>query len=74
METRLKMMTNQDTIIVRVLKAKYFPTENFLKAKLEHNPSFVWRSIHVSWVGVTKGLQWRLGNGNSCFIYSKFLE
>lgn len=57
-------MTNHDIIVAKVFKAKYFLSVDFLDAQLGHNPSFVWRSIHASWVVVKEGLQWRIGNGN----------
>ncbi|PNX86605.1 ribonuclease H, partial [Trifolium pratense] len=43
-----KLLTNHDTILSRVFKAKYYSKEGFLDAKLGHNPSYVWRSIHAS--------------------------
>lgn len=53
-------MTNHDIIVAKVFKAKYFLSVDFLDAQLGHNPSFVWRSIHASWVVVKEGLQWRI--------------
>jgi len=58
-----KLATNHDTIVSRVFKAKYFPRGNFIDAKLGHNPSFIWRSIHASQVVVKGGLRWRIGDG-----------
>lgn len=58
-------MTNHDIIVAKVFKAKYFLSVDFLDAQLGHNPSFVWRSIHASWVVVKEGLQWRISNDNS---------
>lgn len=40
-----KLLTNLDTLIGRIFKAKYFPDEDFLNAQLKHNPSFTWRSM-----------------------------
>jgi hypothetical protein len=56
-------------MLSRVFKAKYYPREGFLEAKLGHNPSYVWRSIHASQVVVRRGLRWRLGNGNSINVW-----
>nr|KYP34809.1 Transposon TX1 uncharacterized [Cajanus cajan] len=50
-----KFLTNQDAIVTRVFKAKYFPRGDFLGANLGHNPSFTWRSIHASQVVVRAG-------------------
>ena len=40
-----RLLTNQDTMVAKVFKAKYFLLVDFKNA---HNPSFVCRSIHVS--------------------------
>jgi hypothetical protein len=34
-----------------------------LDAKLDHNPRYVWRSIHASQVFVKRGIRWRIGDG-----------
>lgn len=64
-------MTNQDIIVAKVFKVKYFPTVDFLEAQLGHNPSFIWRSIHASWVVVEEGLQWRIGDDNSIIAWTQ---
>jgi hypothetical protein len=64
-----QLLTNQDTILSRVFKAKYYPKTGFLEANLGHNPSHAWRCIHVSQVVVRRGLRWRLGNGNSINVW-----
>lgn len=40
-----RIMTNPDTLIARIYKAKYFPQCNFLESSLSHKPSFVWKSL-----------------------------
>jgi ribonuclease HI len=63
------LLTNQDTILSKVFKAKYYPKEGFLDAKLGHNPSYVWRSIQASQVVVRSGLRWRVGNGANIDVW-----
>jgi hypothetical protein len=63
------LLTSHDTILSRVFKAKYYPKEGFLEAKLGHNPSYVWRSIHASQVVVRGGLRWKLGNGEKVSVW-----
>lgn len=43
-----KLLTEQDTIVTRIYKARYFPRTDFLGARLGHNPSFIWRFGVVS--------------------------
>jgi hypothetical protein len=65
------LLTNHDTILSKVFKAKYYPKEGFLVAKLGHNPSYVWRSIHASQAVVKRGLRWRIGNGTSINVWNQ---
>ena len=37
-----------DSLIAKIMKAKYFPDDSILKAPLGKKPSFAWRSIHSS--------------------------
>jgi len=53
-----KLLTNQDTIVARIYKAKYYPNNDFLGARLGHNPSYIWRSIFASQVLVRGGQRW----------------
>ncbi|KAK2382439.1 hypothetical protein QL285_069974 [Trifolium repens] len=64
-----KLLTNHDTILSRVFKAKYYPKEGFLDANLGHNPTYVWYSIHASQVIVRRGLRWRVGNGTNINVW-----
>ncbi|MCH79557.1 retrotransposon protein [Trifolium medium] len=63
------LLTNHDTILSKVLKAKYYPKTGFLEATLGHNPSYVWRSIHASQVVVRRGLKWSIGDGSKINVW-----
>jgi hypothetical protein len=65
-----KLLTNQDTIVARIYKAKYYPNTDFLGARLGHNPSYVWRSIFASQVLVRGGQRWRIGNGKNIAVWT----
>jgi hypothetical protein len=56
------ILTNSQTLVARVLKAKYFPNGNLLGAKICCNPSFTWRSICSSRVLLKEGLRWNIGD------------
>jgi hypothetical protein len=45
--------------------------KGFLEAKLGHNPTYVWRSIHASHVVIKKGLRWKLGNGEKVYVWNQ---
>jgi hypothetical protein len=62
-------MTNPNSMVARVLKAKYYPHSDYLKAKQTHNPSFTWQSIQkVSWL-LKKGYIWNIGDGKTINIW-----
>ncbi|MCI12813.1 putative ribonuclease H protein, partial [Trifolium medium] len=63
------LLTNHDTILSKVFKAKYYPKMGFLEATLGHNPSYVWRSIHASQVVVRRGLKWSIGDGSKINVW-----
>lgn len=48
-----RLLTEPNTLLFKVFKAKCFPRESFLDSQLGNNPSLVWKSI-VSSIGVLK--------------------
>lgn len=59
-----RILTDPNSHSRKIFEKKYFPSTDFLKAKLGHNPSFVW--IIVLWGRelLIKGLRWRIANGD----------
>lgn len=64
-----RLQRGGDSLMVKVFKAKYFPTCDFEKASIGNNPSFAWRSIMAAQGVVWKGLRWQVGNGKSIKIW-----
>jgi len=59
------LLTNQDNLVSRQnIFQRKFP-------QLGHNPSFVKRSIHASWVVENDGRRWRIRNGNKIHIWGQ---
>uniref|UniRef100_A0A803P4U9 Reverse transcriptase domain-containing protein n=1 Tax=Cannabis sativa TaxID=3483 RepID=A0A803P4U9_CANSA len=63
-----KIMTNPDCLLARVLKALYFPNNNFIEAKLGHFSSNIWRGILWGRELLLKGYRWIIGNGQTVRI------
>ncbi|OMO59710.1 reverse transcriptase [Corchorus capsularis] len=63
-----KLLHHPDSLMARVLKARYFPRTTFLEAKEGWLPSFTWRSILKGRDLLQYGLRWRIGNGRSVRI------
>ena len=58
-----RLQVGHDSLVYRVLKAKYFPRCEFIHASLGNNPLYSWRSIMAAQSLVKEGLRWRVGNG-----------
>lgn len=54
---------DQNALVTKVFKARYFPTCSFLEAGVGSNPSFVWLSIRESQGILREGVRWRIGDG-----------
>ncbi|XP_042958049.1 uncharacterized protein LOC122293560 [Carya illinoinensis] len=65
-----RLLINTQSLASRVLKAKYFPSSDFLSARVRRVDSFVWKSITTPRPLLAGGLHWKIGNGNSVRIWS----
>jgi hypothetical protein len=64
-----KCITQPNSILTKVLKAKYYPKCGFLQARPGNNMSYTWSSIQrASWI-LKKGGLWTVGNGASITIW-----
>ena len=64
-----RILTNTNSLMARLYKAKYFPHVDVLNYKKANNPSYAWRSIHNSLEVIRKGTRWRVGNGQRIHIW-----
>ncbi|XP_074352890.1 uncharacterized protein LOC141692045 [Apium graveolens] len=63
-----RLITNQESMVSRVYKARYYPEGDFLSAKLGSNPRYVWRSVLEAQNLLKAGASKRVGNGLSTDI------
>ncbi|XP_043806632.1 uncharacterized protein LOC122721785 [Manihot esculenta] len=56
------IINRPQSLVARVLKARYFSTQSFFEAPLGSNPSFLWRSIWETRGLIRAGAYWRIGN------------
>jgi len=56
-----KLVSTPESLITRLLKAKYFPRSDYFGASIGHNPSYVWRSIWSAKDVIRRGFQWNIG-------------
>ncbi|KAA3458792.1 reverse transcriptase [Gossypium australe] len=65
-----RLITYSNSLLACVLKAKYYPNENFLDAALGNLPSLTWRSIWSAKGILEKGLCWRVGKGDGISVWT----
>lgn len=64
-----RLLNNSNPLVTSCWKARYFPTGDFLSAKLGANPSYMWRSILAAQEAVKKGCKRRIGEGKQTEIW-----
>ncbi|XP_073121252.1 uncharacterized protein [Henckelia pumila] len=60
-----RIICNPNSLLARVLKARYFKHMDIMQASLGNNLSFVWRSLIWGQELLDKGMYWRIGNGKT---------
>ncbi|KAL0314573.1 UNVERIFIED_CONTAM: putative mitochondrial protein [Sesamum angustifolium] len=63
-----RIISKPDSLLCRVLRARYFPDGHVLSAPAGRNPSYTWRSIQAA-QQVCGGLRWRIRSGRSVRIW-----
>jgi ribonuclease HI len=58
-----RLWSKLDSLVARIMEAKYYAGSSILEASIGRRPSFAWRSIHSSCDLLKEGLMWRVGNG-----------
>ncbi|KAL2937830.1 hypothetical protein RDABS01_021279 [Bienertia sinuspersici] len=65
-----RLIRGTETLLGRVMKAKYFPNRPFLDSSLGLMGSYSWRSIWSSKALIKEGIIWRVGNGKDINIWN----
>jgi hypothetical protein len=66
-----KFITEPNSLVARIFKARYFPSSSYLTTTVGHNPSYVWRSIMRARFVVRGGARWSIGSGASISILNE---
>jgi hypothetical protein len=64
-----RLLKFPESLVARVMKAKYYPEGDFLSAHLGRRPSFAWKSIFQAKRVVEEGMLWRIGDGETVKIW-----
>ncbi|KAL9457786.1 hypothetical protein AB3S75_006771 [Citrus x aurantiifolia] len=65
-----KLLTNLESLIGQIFKARYFPRTSIVEAVLGHNPSFVWRSLLATKHIIVRSSRIQVGSGQNTLIGS----
>lgn len=65
-----RILKQPNSLLAKLLKAKYFSSTSFLKANAGHNPSYTWRSLMAAQHVVEEGTVWSIGSGNNVNVWS----
>ncbi|KAA3469637.1 RNA-directed DNA polymerase reverse transcriptase family protein [Gossypium australe] len=65
-----RLINYPNSLLARVLKAKYFSNSNFLNAQLGNLPSLTWKSVWSAKGLLEKGLCWRVDKGDQISVWS----
>lgn len=60
-----RLLNNEESLVTKVFKARYFPKCSLLDAGLGGNPSYIWRSIWATQDLIKSGTRWRIGSGRN---------
>lgn len=63
------MLINPDSLCARVLRARYYPNGDLLKAKMKSGYSYIWQSILAGLECFKRGYIWRVGDGTQINIW-----
>ena len=61
-------LTNPNSLVARLFKARYFPNTSFLEASLGSNPSYIWRSILAAQTAISLSSSIRIRGGHETVI------
>ncbi|XP_019178991.1 PREDICTED: uncharacterized protein LOC109174178 [Ipomoea nil] len=64
-----RFLTNPNTLVAKVYKARYYPNTSFVDATIGNCPSYCWRSIMAAHDIIVSGVRRRVGNGKSTLIW-----
>jgi hypothetical protein len=65
-----RLLQSPNSLVAKILKAKYFPSSSILDSTLGNRPSYVWRNFMVAQSILKNGLIWRIGCGQNINVWS----
>ena len=63
-----RLLTNLNSLVVQLFKARYYLKTSFAEALLRSKPSYVWRSILAAQLAIVQGSRVQIGRGHQMVI------
>jgi hypothetical protein len=64
-----RILKNPDSLVAKIMKAKYFPHSSIMEANLGNRPSQAWRSVFAAKELVHNEAIWRVGDGKDIRVW-----
>jgi len=64
-----RLLCDPDSLCARVLRARYYPDGNLLKARIKSGSSYTWQSVLAGLDCFKQGYIWRVGDGSQINIW-----
>lgn len=64
-----RLINDNNSLLSRMLKARYFPRSDFIGAKIGFQPSYAWRSLLRGREILAAGTRWCVGNGTRIRVF-----
>ena len=64
-----RILSSPESLVSKVLQAKYFPNSDFLASSAHVGCSHIWRSIVWGKELLEKGLRWNVGDGSNLKVF-----
>ncbi|XP_018478413.2 uncharacterized protein LOC108849362 [Raphanus sativus] len=65
-----RLLMDPNSLCARVIKSRFYPTGDFLDAKIGSRPSYAWRSMLFGRELLVKGLRSNVGSGKSIMVWT----
>jgi hypothetical protein len=64
-----RLANELESLCAQVLRAKYYPSGDLLRAELKKGASFTWQSLMDGMETFKRGYIWRVGNGDNINVW-----
>lgn len=65
-----RLINESNSLVAKVLKAKYFPNCSFMEASFKNEASLCWKSIYNMREIFSRETRWQVGNGEKIKIWN----